>query len=301
MRPIPPTLLLAALLLPGCRSAAPGPDEPDSPYRRPDAPPPPTIGFFLAEFDASLRAWNRLRLTAGSDDDARTLRTLENEMAHRAAERRDELVDELEFGPPQSRPIAAAALGFTADPSVQGPLLNALADGEPQVVQHALLALGLLELPDTPTAQIGHLLRQHPDPWTRNNAAYALQRIALAGGRSEDIVASSRQALFDEEPGVRAQAAATLGVVADAGARERLQDLLYDDHNLVASAAAASLGRIATEHAEAKGPVARALVDALARVPPSRQARLLRELARLSDVPHGDDVQAWREWAYRLP
>ncbi len=294
-------LLLALALGGGCRSAPPGPAEGDSPYRRQETPAAPSIGFFLAEFDASLRAWTRLRLTSNSDTDARTLRILEEDMRRRAIERRQELVDELEFGPPKNRPVAAAALGFTGDASVQGPLLNALSDEDAAVVQHALLALGLLGLPETPTAQIAHILRHHPEAWTRNNAAYALQRITLAGGREEGVATSCREALFDQEPGVRAQAASVLGILADESSLGALRDLLYDDYNLVAAAAAASVAHIGTLVVARKGEAARLLVDALGPASSSRRTRLLLELARLSGVSYGQDVQAWRDWAYRLP
>ena len=163
------------------------------------------------------------------------------------------------------------------------------------------MALGMLSLPDTPLSQITYLLRTHSDGWTRNNAAYALQRIVTAGRREEGIAAVCREALIDKEPGVRAQSASVLGILVDTESLQPLGDLLYDDENLVAFASATSLSRIGREHDASKGPAARALVEAMTRVKPSKQPHFRRELTRLSGTDYEDDLEAWRKWAYNMP
>jgi hypothetical protein len=295
----PILLFLAAAW--GCQSPQRDPLAEATPYTPPVPEEPDAIGFFLADFDASLRAWTRLELTASSEVDERRLRTLEQDMWRRASERVDELIDVLQFGAPKNREVAAAALGFSGQPSAQGPLLAALSDSEPVVVQHALLRLGLLALPDTPCAQICYHLRNHPDPWTRNNAAFALQRIVQAGGRAEGVLEACREGLYDPEPGVRAQTAACLGLLVDTESLTPLGDKLFDDTPLVVGAAAASLSRIAREKLEHKGVVARLLADALDRVDPAQRRSLIHQLERLSGLDLGTEARDWKEWAYRLP
>lgn len=292
----------ALLLAAGCRSTAAGSEtapeaEPYVPLREE----PQSIGFFLTEFDASLRAWTNLRLAGTSRKDQRALRVLEQDLEKRATERQEEIVGELRSGPPQNRAIAAAALGFTQDPAVMTELLAALGDRSDEVVSNALLGLGLLAQPDTPCGQIERLLEGSSDAWTRSNAAFALQRVAAAGGRPTGLVEACRRALTDSEPGVRAQAATTLGIAADAGAVEALDELLYDDLPLVCASAAHALASIGSENLEQKGPAARALTRSLDRVPEGHRGDVLRELVRLNGAHLGEDVEPWQEWAAKLP
>ena len=92
-----------------------------------------------------------------------------------------------------------------------------------------------------------------------------------------------------------------LGLIRDVPSVENLGDLLYDDTTLVAQAAATSLVRIGREHLETKGDVARLLVDALDTAKGPRRRDLLGGLVRLSERDLGEDVDPWREWAYRMP
>jgi HEAT repeat protein len=286
----------------GCRSTAaePEPEAKAEPYV-PLRADPQSIGFFLTEFDASLRAWTNLRLAGTSQKDQRALRVLESDLLKRASDRQSEIVDELRSGPPQNRAIAAAALGFTEDPEVMTELLAALGDRKGDVVSNALLGLGLLAQPDTPCGQIERLLETSSDAWTRSNAAFALQRIAAAGGRPAGLVDACRRALTDTEPGVRAQAATTLGIAVDAGSVDALDDLLYDDLPLVSSSAAHALASIGLEDLEQKGPAARALVRGLDRVPGRHRNDVLRALVRLNGANLGEGAEPWQEWAARLP
>ena len=294
-------LALALPLLGGCQSPGEADAAEGVPFTPPEAPDPDSIGYFLAQYDKSLQRWTELKLNPSGPRDLRTLHALETSLSTRAAERRDELVQVLETGPSLNREVAAVALGFSDDPSVLSPLLRALSDPSPNVVQKALLGLGVLGLEETPLAQITYILVQDPDPWTRNNAAYALTRIVSAGGRSDDLGAVAQAALFDEEAGVRAQAASVLGMIRDADSIQPLADLLHDEEGLVLQAAARALVRIGQEHLESKGRVARHLVDALERLPKPRGRYVMAELQTLADSDLGSDVEPWREWAYRMP
>ncbi len=262
---------------------------------------PASIGFFLTQYDRSLEDWSRLKLDASSAREQRALDALERNLEKRARERREELLDAFESGPLAQRRIAAAALGFTQDPSMLSPLLSGVTDPDPEVVQRSLLGIGVLGLPDTPLAEIRFRLLQDPDPWTRNNAAFALLRIASRDGRGELLAETCRAGLLDSEPGVRAQCASALGILSDEQATDALADLVYDEANLVALAAVSALARIGREHAQLKGRVARSLVEALDRVRADRRNHLLGALVWMSDQNLGVETDPWREWAQRLP
>lgn len=294
-------LLLCAALC-ACQSATKDLEEPKTePFVPLPDEDPATIGFLMTQLDKSIQRWSELKLTGDDPKEARTLDALETNLQERTRKRREDLVAVLESGPPLNREIAAVALGFTHDPTVLSPLLAALSEGEPALAQKALLGIGVLGLAETPTAQISHMMVRDPDPWTRNNAAFALQRVAAAGGRTPEVAESARAGLADEEPGVRAQCASVLGILEDEAAVEQLGHLIYDDVNLVAAAAITSLARIGRFQLQSKGQVARYLADALERVGSQRREQVLRGLVLLSDKNLGGDSEDWKEWAYRLP
>ncbi len=274
----------------------------------PPVEPEPSVGYYLTDLDNQLKAWTNLKLTANSNRDRRILRGLERELTQVTARRQDDLLAQLESGYPKNRAVAAVALGFTGDTAVVSPLLNALADPDPEVVNNALLGIGVLASPDTPLAQLCYVLNTDPDAWTRNNAAYAMQAIVYAnvverGAPPEDdcVLEACRDALIDSEPGVRAQAASILGILLDEESLQPLGDLLYDEVPLVSKAAAASLANIGRKRMESKGAVGRLLVNALERVKPSQRAYIITQLQRVSAEDYGDDTELWVEWAYRLP
>jgi len=259
------------------------------------------IGAYLQELDKRMRAWGRYKLEARTASDQRVRRSLEQDLVMRTRQRMDELILELESGPPINRAVAAAALGFTGDARVHGPLLVALSDREDLVVNSALLGLGLLARADTPLGEICFLMRSHPDGRMRNNAAYAIQRIVAAGGTDSCVVESCRSALVqDTEPGVRSQAALVLGHLAVAEAIGELGNLLEDDEALVVVSAAHALRQIAQARPEARAAAARQLADGLDRVPLNVRGTLLAELVELSGVNLGAESRPWREWAFKL-
>jgi HEAT repeat protein len=295
------SLVLVSLLLGACQGPGgkeEGGGEPFAPSR---APPEDSIGYFLVQYDKGLARWSEIKLgPRGPREDSR-LRALEESLRELAVERRDELLSELVTGSPKNREVAVVALGFTGDPVVLGPLLQALSDPAPAVVQKTHLALGILGLAETPLAPITEDLLGNPEPWTRNNAAFAVHRIVAAGGRVEGLDRILVSALSDPEPGVRAQAASTLGILAEPGAIEPAAALLADPVTLVSRAAAATLGAIARAHPESAGACARGLAGALATAPESARPGLIEELALMRGGSLGDDPLAWRDWASRLP
>ncbi len=259
------------------------------------------IGKFLADVDGSIRAWTNLTLTARTGEDRSKARELEAILHRETLRRIDELIAELEAGPPRNRQRAAAAVGFTHDARAQSPLLAALDDTNPDVVHNALLGLALLSLPDTPTERIVELLQVHSDPQTRSHAAYALRSIAEAGADAQALVDMGRLALLDTDPGVRVQAALLVGLAGDGESVQRLADLARRDEPLVRSAAVEALVLIGKRNLPSKGACARALVDAWSEADGASRARLHQALARLAEENLGNDEERWQKWATNLP
>lgn len=292
------TAVALALLFSSCQSD-PAP-EPEA-WTPPPVTEPSGTGFFLVELDNRLLAWQKLRLEASSRSDKRLLRGLERELTQQTSKRQEELLDELASPSPKNRAIAAIALGFTGDPTAVGPMLAALGDSDSLVRNNALVGLGILGHGETPMARLCYLLETDPDPWTRNNAAFAIQAVVAAGGTDDCVLTSCREALVDLEPGVRAQSASVLGLLVDSDSVEDLDDLLYDEVRLVSAAASAALANIGRRDLTVKGKAARALVDAVDRVDEDFQPHILTELIRLAELSYGDDFEAWTEWAYKMP
>ena len=308
MRPIRFALLplvasFAACVFPG-HGTEEGSGLGESPYVPLPDPEPETLGFFLTRYSNSIKQWHELKLTAEQSPELRRLHAVEKSLQKRASERLEDLLDVMQGNSIANRQTAAMALGFSGDERAMGPLLEALSDKNPQVVQNALTGLGLLGRGDTPTEPLTGLLSNHPDAWIRNNAAFALQ--CIVSGREDrtmdaDLASECRSALIDEEPGVRAQCASVLGILRDPNAVQPLGDLLYDEVNLVSAAAATSLSHIGQHQLKAKGPVARELVSALERLDATRRNVILRELVLLSDRNYGEETEEWLEWAQKLP
>ena len=125
---------IVSLLLGACQGTGGKEKDGGEPYVTPPAPPEDSIGYFLVQYDKGLARWSEIKLgPRGPREDSR-LRALEESLRELAVERRDELLSELVTGSPKNREVAVVALGFTGDPVVLGPLLQALSDPAPDVV-----------------------------------------------------------------------------------------------------------------------------------------------------------------------
>jgi HEAT repeat protein len=302
---IRPSLLAAFLALTACRSTTeeagwkrtrmPGEDEL---VVQGQADP---LGYALLRIDRSLATWAELR-TSAEPDDQRTRRSLERNLRESVRQNQTLFLEELESGATQNRCVVAFALGFSGDAAVLGPLVGVLSDRDPSVVSNALLGIGVLGSPETPLAQVLHLLRSSEDRTTRVNACFALQRLVALGRREAEVAEVLTAALDDEEPAVRAQAATALALAEERAILGRLIDMLGDGSDMVVFATASSLGHLGRSHLEDKGPVARGLVDALDRLRHETRPWCLTQLVLLNDgVSLGEEAGPWREWAYRLP
>lgn len=297
-----PTLLFL-LSLAACNST----DKPSGGIEIEDVDPVPIveeevpIGMFLAQTDRTMRAWTNLTHTANTAEERRQARQLELVLRHGTALRADELIQQLEVGPPNNRVRAASALGFSDSTDALSPLLAALSDRSPDVVHNALLGLALLALPETPLERICKLMEASTDAHTRSNAAYAVRNILEAGGESKAVEGSARLALVDPEALVRVQAALILGLIADGDSVKPLADAMYDDVALVGKAAVEGLAMIAEESGPSRGNVARALVIGLEKADSKTKVHVRRALIEIAGQDYGREPEDWLEWAHRLP
>lgn len=310
-----PTRLLRFLIAPAlvllgvasCASPSPKPTEPSEARDRPVAElieatnKPVPIGMLLAEFDASIRAWNNLLLTAATAEDRRKARMLEDNLSRVTHQRRAEIIEQLESGPLNNRVVAASALGFTRDVEAQSPLIAALDDAYPDVVSNALLGLMLLGRTDTPLEPICRLMQSSPDESVRRNAAQCMGSLVQAGARSECVRGAARQGLSDVEPGVRSQSALLLATLVDQESIPPLCDRLYDDVPLVAAAAARAVAYIGGQSPTDKGTAARALSRAYEDAKGPMRPHYRRALVDLAGIDYGVEPEKWGEWANRLP
>jgi hypothetical protein len=262
---------------------------------------PEPIGTLLASLDQQMRAWNNLFLRAENEVDRAKARNLEKAIMTATHNRRGEILEQLESGPITNRIVAAAALGFTRDESVQGPLLAALDDDEPQVVSSALLGLWLLGRADTPLDRIAAHLTRSTDDELRTNAALCLSTLIQNGARAPSALPALRIGLLDDAPTVRAHCALALAELVDTESFQAIADMLGTGPTLTVAAAAKSVSYLALQDGALRGRGARALVGAWLRADEPAKSRIYRALVELSGTNYGTDEEEWSRWASRLP
>ena len=312
-RPAPAPLrrALAALLLPlalltgACRSTEPDAEVVEFPsvdgkFTQTGVQAEDTVGFLMARLGQEVQVWSNLKQRNRDEEDERRLRGVEGWLREKTQWRLAEILTELESGPPQNRAVAAVAVGFSGAEAAQSPLLAALDDRDAQVVSNALMGLGILGMADTPLDRVCDLVRIHPDPAVRRNAAFALQRLVEAGSREACARESAHEALRDTEAPVRVMSAIVLAQLDEGDALRALGDRLHDEDEIVAVAAATAIAAIGQRVSSRTGEAARLLVEGMAKHGGDRRWRIEYELMRLADRDHGD-LQQWREWANRLP
>jgi len=284
------------------------------------------IGAFLGEIGRRVQGWTRARVSG----DEEQLRLLGEVLEFECVRRQSEIIEQLESGAPRNRALAAVALGFARrqmklknDLSEEvvdrgalslGPLLAAVADPDPKVAANALMGLGILARADTPIAPIAGVLIDSEDAASRSNAAFALTAVAKAGndalkaggeGLDAAQIELGREAairgLSDADLGVRAQCAASLGILGNKDSVAFLGDRLDDEVDFVGQAASIALVRLGRDQPELKGRVARLLAGRLDLVRPTRRSTLLYALVLLSERQMGDSSEVWQDWARRLP
>jgi HEAT repeat protein len=261
-----------------------------------------TIGSALAQLDRWIQMWNNLFLSGSAATDAQRLQGLEDAIEHKTAKLYYQILAELESGPPYNRRVAAVAIGFVGSAESLSPLLNALSDPDDQVVANALLGLAVLGDSNTPTESLVHFMQFGATPAIRNNATLTTLEVLRKGGDGgEQVTAAARNALLDDDPGVRTQAALILAHELDVGAIDALALQLFEDPvPSAAMAASRALAYLGSKKVKYKGAVARVLTAALSRVSKPVRGSLLMDLRKLSSLNWAED-EDWVTWAHRLP
>jgi HEAT repeat protein len=262
---------------------------------------PEPIGLLLTNLDQEITAWNNLFLAAQSETDRSKARNLEKSIMATTYNRRVEVLEQLESGPVTNRIVAAAALGFTRDPVVQGPLLAALDDPEPRVVAAALLGLWLLGREDTPLDRIATQLTRGETEEVRTNAALCLSTLVKNGARSPSLLPALRIGMLDSAPTVRAHCALTLAELGDSASFQAIADMMTDKTTLAAAAGARAVAFLATQDGKLRGKAARAMVGAWIRAEEPAKTSIFRSMVELSGTNYGTDEEEWSKWATRLP
>jgi len=280
------------------------------------------IGAFLGEVGSRVQAWTTARVYGDKERE----RILGQVLEFECAKRQRELIEQLQTGPVRNRKLAAVALGFTNRLNVLqpdnttraidkgaealGPLLGAIGDPDAEVSANALMGLGILARPETPLGPVCAALDGSEEPWRRGNAAFALSAVLEAAHGHEDGIGEDRTSLArdaslrnldDSDLSVRAQCAASLGLVGDADSLAHLADYLDDEVTLVGQAAGRAMVRLAREDPTLKGRVARLLSHRLDLVRPSRRDVVLTALVLLAERHLGNDAEVWKDWAQNLP
>lgn len=188
------------------------------------------------------------------------------------------LLEEAVSGPSRNRGIASAALGFSADPEVLPVLVNNAADEDPFVASKALLGIGVLADPETPSSTFFRALRRddRTEEMTRN-LAFAIFQITEGTRDDPDggLAPVLLSLLDDPDMGVRRQAVLSLGLIKASIAIPPLTDMLAGDPlDELRTAAAWSLGMIGSPGSTR--PLMRALEDPDEIVAGSARAALKR-------------------------
>ena len=262
-----PVLFLTPSLLVACGSAPTEPG-PAIPEQVPDTQITPEeaatqVGRIMFDCDTHLRTWIHAVQQARTEENQETIALTARALGRVVLRDKDVVLAEAVSGSPRNRGIASAALGFSGDPEVLPVLTSNATDDDPFVASKALLGIGVMADPETPTGIFWLALRREDrtEELTRN-LAFAMYQIA--GQTREDV--DGRMApvmiglLKEVDPGVRWQAAVALGMVRAPLGIPDLSDLLADDPaDEVRTAAAWSLGMIGS--IGSTGPLMRALED----------------------------------------
>jgi len=186
------------------------------------------------------------------------------------------LLEALADGDPEQRRIALDVLGYLDHESAAVPLLAAAeGDGSAELRARAVIAAGAVARPDLVPRFAA--LAEGPERRLRGAGTYGLGRLGSAAARAE-----LRKLLEAPDIVVRAQAALGLGAAGDRRAVGALEERLGTDRSpFVRAAAAWALGRLGVEDAAARLSAAMFEPDALLRLAATDAlGRLTGETAR---------------------
>jgi hypothetical protein len=270
---------------------------------------PPLLGrvegreFLFTNLDQNLRSW-RVLSSSGQVTKQYQLRSLEDALTQHVYLNFDTILNELQDGDPQFRPIAAAALGFSVIPAPEEPggdpaypqvheravqpLVNVIQEGDDVLTQNALLALACIASPVTPIDLIKELALTHHEEDVRSNAALVLAKV-LQPHHRDQVLTALYAALGDESAKVRLHVVSALGAVREhASGGQLIGVVTTDDSTLVRANAVRVLGDLGVEESI---PL---LISGLQS--PSLRNECRRSLTRITEEDFGDNVDRWRNW-----
>ncbi|MBK8978932.1 MAG: HEAT repeat domain-containing protein [Planctomycetes bacterium] len=197
---------------------------------------------------------------------------------------------------PRNRAIALAAIAFTGRRDALDPLLNGVADPNPEVSNNAAFGLGILQEPSTPSRPLERIMNDQDRPLAdRANAAWALHRVQLRAIDAAPFVAIWTALLagaLDAQPdAITTTAIRGLGETRDPEHSALVLRYLQHPTPLVRMAAAVALGRLGDLAA------VEPLLALLGTAEPVQNVRFaamkaLRDLA--GGRGEGYDVEEWR-------
>lgn len=241
---------------------------------------------FFAELDQKLRLWRE----AKNKNVHEVIQPTELALKEMVRGNFSQLVTACREGQPGERAIASMALGFSNDSRALTPLLDLLADPDPNLRYNALVAIGNIHDPETPVDPILPAI-EDTDPMVRAGAAYCLGGI-VPPMTDKGALIPLLKATQDPDTRVRANAVATLGYMGNHMATKTIvSNSLFDEHWIVRYNACAALGRMKDQ---------RAVVPLIEKLDDENQdVRIMAEeaLRQITDQDYGRNKSAWRAWA----
>jgi hypothetical protein len=206
--------------------------------------------------------------------------------------------------------LGVQALGFASDRGATSILVDRLAEGDPQLVGNALIALKLRADPATPLPPIDRLLHANAvepkrfSPLALANVVLARERanLAVSGQDAAEAMTGLVGLIQDRDPIVRLHAAKAMGALRRPEAIDFLVLLLKDEHPRIRVAAAAALERIGDPRAF---PQVVALLDGTDQdIKPFVRDVLFSYAERLTGAPLAEaqraslglSARAWDRW-----
>ncbi|MCB9882017.1 MAG: HEAT repeat domain-containing protein [Planctomycetes bacterium] len=286
------------LVLAGC--AGPGKNDapPDRHFEIETTRATTTTNQLVVDLDALVSNWLALYATPPPDDPVKvarhedSMRTARRKIEELLTSREDELVDIVMNGASQTqREQVARALGFASSERAREVLLALLEGGrtKPSLTQRLMFGLGLGARAETPLAPFLTYLTPEHHQALRETAAWAVLRVALAGGGSSTEGILLAESLRDASPSVRRQVARALAEpsIANPTATDRIVELVGDEVQSVRVAAIEAIGLL--EHL----PAARKIVPLLSHEDSLTRDRSRWALRRLFGRDLGASPDSW--------
>ena len=206
----------------------------------------------LNDTDRVLEQYAAAMLTSGAPKSDKLAETTETYLRRVVAENFARFMRAAnDEGIPRNRAIALAALGMSSRREALDPLLNGVADPNPEVVANAVFGLGLLQDPRTPPSYLARIIENDENPKVlRAGAAWSLYRVQVVCSdttKFEVIWARVLSVPLEEiEPSVAVSALRGIGQVDEGGERYVDTVVRYVSHPTpkVRQTAAVAIGRL---------------------------------------------------------